>query len=145
MNHAALEGLRSLHTAAIDARSGYEEARHDAEGRGMTPLFQEMIAIHTKNANDLEPELERAGEPSRDEGSFMSSVNRTIMSIRSLFGGLDESVLPGLIDGERRNISHYDHVLQKDDLSPSARELVAKGRQRLEDAIAEMQLLKERP
>ena len=33
------------------------------------------------------------------------------MGIRSLFGGLDESVLPGLIDGEKRNLTSYNEAL----------------------------------
>ena len=42
----------------------------------------------------------------------MSVVHRTIMNVRSLFNGLDGSVLPGLIDGEKRNVDKYDDALQ---------------------------------
>jgi hypothetical protein len=41
----------------------------------------------------------------------MSTVHETIMDVRALFSGLDESVLPGLIDGERRNIAKYDDAI----------------------------------
>lgn len=47
-----------------------------------------------------------------DEGSFMTIVHKNIMDVRSLFNGLDESVLPGPIDGEKRNISKYDDALK---------------------------------
>jgi uncharacterized protein (TIGR02284 family) len=107
-----LDRLKSLHTSAIDARNGYREALEDAEGKGMTPLFRDMIALHEGNAAELAGELNKSGETADDSGSFMSVVHKTIMDVRSLFNGLDESVLPGLIDGEKRNLSKYDDALQ---------------------------------
>ncbi len=142
MAHSVADELKSLHTAAIDARNGYEEALQDAEGKGMTPLFHEMIAVHTKNANALSGELQRAGEQADDKGSFMSAVHRTVMSVRSMFGGLDESVIPGLIDGEKRNVSHYDDAIEMTDLPPSARAVVVNNCDRLQDAIRKMELIK---
>ena len=121
MEHNVLEQLKSLHTHAIDARHGYEEALGDAEGQGLTSLFQEMITLHESNANELAACLARAGAPVNDDGSFMSVVHRTIMSIRSLFNGLGEGVLPGLIDGEERNRSSYDRALEMQDLPADTR------------------------
>lgn len=107
-----IDHLKSLHTAAIDARNGYQEALEDAEGRGLTPLFRDMIAVHDRHADELGTALIDAGEKRDDGGSFMSTVHRTIMSVRSLFDGLDESVLPGLIDGEERNVTRYDEAIK---------------------------------
>lgn len=142
MDQSFAEELKSLRTAAIDARTGYEEALQDAEGKGMTPLFQEMIALHAANAQALEMELRKVGDEADKNGSFMSDVHKAVMSVRSVFGGLDESVLPGLIDGEKRNVSHYDDVLEGADLAPEARAVVLNNRDRLENAIAKMQALK---
>jgi uncharacterized protein (TIGR02284 family) len=137
--------LKSLHTAEIDAINGYEEARHDAEGGGMSPLFQELITLHTKNAADISAELRRSGVPASDDGSFMTTVHRTIFSVRSLFGGLGESVVPGLIDGETRNVHRYDRALGLTALPPSAREVCAANHARLEQAIEKMRLIKRDP
>jgi uncharacterized protein (TIGR02284 family) len=112
MDKDTLDHLKTLHTAAIDARNGYQEALEDAEGHGCSALFRDMIALHEGNARALAAELTKAGETPDDSGSFMSVVHRTIMNVRSLFNGLDESVLPGLIDGERRNVSKYDDALR---------------------------------
>ncbi len=133
--------LESLHTRAIDARHGYEEALEQAEGKGLTPLFRKMIALHGTNAAELEAELARLGRNTDRDGSFMSTVHRTIMDIRSLFGGLDASVLPGLIDGEQRNLERYDEVLRDPDIDPPARERLAAQRERLAEAIATMHTL----
>ena len=112
LSNDQIDHLKSLHTAAIDARNGYQEALEDAEGRGLTPLFRDMIAVHDRHADELGTALIDAGEKRDDGGSFMSTVHRTIMSVRSLFDGLDESVLPGLIDGEERNVSRYDDAIK---------------------------------
>jgi hypothetical protein len=133
------EQLKSLHTAEIDAINGYEEARSDAEGGGMTPLFQEMIVVHTRNAADLAAELGARFEPRDDDGSFMSTVNRTVMDVRALFGGLGHGVLPGLIDGERRNAHHYAKAIATPDLTTGIRATLANNLSRLDDAITKME------
>ena len=92
---AHVEEMKSLHTALIDSRNGYQKALEDAEGRGLTPLFRDMVARRGEDARELETLLRSAGEEPDTDGSFMSTVHRTIMSVRSLFGGIDESILPG--------------------------------------------------
>src|ERR1700677_220075 len=137
MSRDLLEDLKSLHTAAIDARTGYEEARDDADGR-TRPLFQQMIAVHTKNADDLSHVLQRSGAPVGEAGSLMAAVNRTVMSVRSVFGGLGENVLPALIDAEKHHLSRYDEVLKSAEPPADVREVLARNRERLEAAIARM-------
>ena len=133
--------LSSLHTAAVDARAGYEEGLKDADGKGMSPLFQAMIAIHTQNAAELAAALSGMGKSDSDQGSFMSNVNETIMGVRSWFGGLGDSVIPGLIDGEHRNLAQYDHALDLADLPPDIRALLTANRERLSGALEKMQAL----
>lgn len=139
METQTLDELKKLHTAAIDARNGYEEALEDAEGRGLTQLFRQMISLHTTNADELARALTSAGEQADDDGSFMSTVHRAIMGIRGLFGGLDASVLPGLIDGEKRNLKRYDEALAsaptQDPLLRSQRERIAAKVQEMERSI----------
>jgi uncharacterized protein (TIGR02284 family) len=142
MDKETQDHIESLHTRAIDACNGYEEALEDAEGRGLTPLFREMIALHTHNADELAAELANNGQASSGGGSFMSTIHRTIMSIRSLFGGLDESILPGLIDGETRNLSRYDDALAAPALPADMRSLLQRQRDRIEAAVTRMQAAK---
>jgi uncharacterized protein (TIGR02284 family) len=139
MDHTVLDHLKSLHTGAIDARNGYREALKDAEGHGMTPLFQEMISLHAQNASELGSQLASAGEQPDNDGSFMSTIHRTIMSIRGLFGGLGASVLPGLIDGEKRNITAYDEALKLPNEPADTQSLLTRQRDRLQTALTKMQ------
>jgi len=136
-----LEQLNTLHTRAVDARKGYEEARDDAAGRGLTPLFIEMITLHETNADELAAYLVHAGASANEDGSFMSVIHRTIMDVRSFFNGLDESVLPGLIDGEERNKSAYDGALERPDWPSVVRPILTRQRDRIAAAIARMRLM----
>ncbi|ABE40999.1 PA2169 family four-helix-bundle protein [Rhodopseudomonas pseudopalustris] len=134
-----LDHLKTLHTSAIDARNGYEEALEDAEGKGLTSLFRDMIALHHANSEELGGLLINAGEEADDSGSFMSVVHRTIMSVRSLFDGLDGSVLPGLIDGEKRNIERYDTAIQASSSTPAIVGTLTAQRNKIREKIELMQ------
>jgi len=142
MDEHVLEQLKSLHTHAIDARHGYKEALDDAEGHGLTSLFRDMIALHENNAKELSACLVRSGVPVNDDGSFMTVVHRTIMKIRSLFNGLGEGVLPGLIDGEERNAASYDSVLAMQTLPADVRDVLTAQRGRIEAAITGMRMMR---
>lgn len=133
-----IDNLKSLHTILIDSKHGYEEALSDAEGRGMTQLFRDMITLRIHDAGELATVLATLGEKPDDSGSFMTTVNRAIISIRSLFGGLDESILPGLIDGEKRIVGYYDSALETAGSSVD-REILTRQRQNLLKIIADME------
>lgn len=142
MNSEMIGHLKTLHTSAIDARNGYQEALKDAEGKGMSPLFSDMIALHETNARELARELTKANEIPDDNGSFMTVVHKTIMDVRSLFNGLDESVLPGLIDGEKRNVAKYDDAFNDAKASPAIATLLSTQRDRIAHKIANMEMQK---
>lgn len=137
-----LDHLKALHTSEIDARNGYEKALEDAEGKGMSPLFHDMIALHDDNAAELEGELVKAGEQPDENGSFMTLVHQTIMNVRSLFGGLDGSVLPGLIDGETRNVGKYDNAIKEASGLPAIVSLLSAQRSKIQEMIAVMETQK---
>jgi len=46
--------------------------------------------------------------------------------------------VPGLIDGEKRNVSRYAETLENQDISADVRVLLAKQRHRIEAAIVAM-------
>ncbi len=105
--------LATLHTAAVDASNGYAEAFKAADGKGLSSLFAELQRLHDRHASELAQMLTKRGRTADKDGSFMSLVHETIMDVRGLVGGLGESVLPGLIDGEKRNIAKYDDALKE--------------------------------
>ena len=135
------EYLTFLHTAAIDARNGYREAMKEAEGKGLAPLFVELAGLHERHATQLSALLTDRGQVPDRDGSFMTVVHKTIMDVRSLFGGLDESVLPGLIDGEKRNIAKYDEAL-KEPGEDKVQDILGRQRAELSTAIDKMSAMK---
>jgi uncharacterized protein (TIGR02284 family) len=134
-----LNHLKSLHTSEIDARNGYQEALEDAEGRGLTPLFRDMVSLHDSNAQEIDRVLADAGEKPSSDGSFMTMIHRTIMNVRSLFDGLGDSVLPGLIDGEKRNVEKYDKALSTPALPAQVQNLLTEQRTKIQQKIALME------
>ncbi len=48
-----LDALTSLHTALIDSRKGYEAAVENADGKGLGPLFRDMITLRGAHADEV--------------------------------------------------------------------------------------------
>ena len=137
-----LEALKDLHTTLVDSRNGYEEALSDAEGKGLPSLFREMIALRDRHHGEIDACLRRAGETPDESGSFLSVVHRTIFKVRSILTGLDESVLPGLIDGEERIAGRYDEALKADPPADVA-EILTAQRAALRQQIAKMEAMRD--
>lgn len=133
------ETLQSLHTALADSREGYEKALDLAEGKGLTLLFREMIAMRTQHAALIEVHLAAAAMPTGDGTSFMATVHRTVIGIRALFTELDESILPGLIDGEKRILAYYDEAIAAAAADSPAHATLVSQRGELLDAIRRME------
>lgn len=70
----------------------------------------------------------------------MSTVHRTIIKVRSVITGLDESILPGFVDGENRIVGYYDDV-QKSSPAAAVADLLSGQKREIEAKIAEMQRL----
>ena len=142
MTNDILDHLKSLHTSAIDARNGYQEALKQADGKRMTPLFREMMELHERNAAELARALARDNEVADEKGSFMTVVHETIMDVQAMFNGLEESVLPGLIDGEKRNVSKYDDAILSARTRPIIANFLATQRDSIVKKIAAMEAQK---
>lgn len=134
------EALQNLKTVLIDSRNGYEEAVEDAEGKGLTTLFQEMVALRTRHIEQIRQDLLAAGEPAPDEESYMSTVHRTVISIRSALTGLDTNVLPSLISGEQRILESYDETMKV----AAADSFLADQRGEVADKIKAMEVLRDK-
>lgn len=107
--------LGALLTALIDSRNGYREGLKKAdeapvEGSPIGLLFGDLIGLRSDQIAALRP-LVPTAVASDDAGSFMSTVHRTVIDVRALVTGLDESILPGIIDGEERIARMYDEAL----------------------------------
>jgi uncharacterized protein (TIGR02284 family) len=135
------DALQKLKTTLVDSRNGYEEAVEDADGAGLTTLFQEMVALRTRHIEEINKHLIEMGEPHENDSSIMSTVHRTVISVRAALTGLDTNILPSLISGEERILEDYDETLKlaaATDLKP---EFLVNQRQELADKIKAMEVL----
>lgn len=130
--------LKTLHTSLIDARSGYEEGLKDAHGKGLTPLFEELIARHGQDAAAVAEQLRRLGAPVDDHGSLMGTFDRVVMKFTSLITELDDKILPNLIDGEERVLMHYEDALEASSPQNPEYPVLVAQRDALKQRIASM-------
>jgi hypothetical protein len=137
MTPRTLAELRKLHTRAVDARNSYQEALERDDSKILTTLFQELLALHTTHVAGLCDEIEKNAAPAADEGSIIGAVNKTIMGVRSYFGGLGPAVLPSLIDSEEQNIAFYRDALKGVD-SERVAGLLASQKLAIENQVARM-------
>jgi uncharacterized protein (TIGR02284 family) len=133
-----LDSLTELHTSLVDTRHGYEAALKDEPGSDMAPIFTRMAALHSEAADEVARILERMGAAADEEGSFMSTVHRTVIGARSMITGLNENILPSLISGEERNIGQYDAAIEASSMDSGVETTLRSLRERLERAIDDM-------
>ena len=130
--------LTTLHTSLIDARSGYEQGVKDAHGKGVAPLFSELVALHGQDASAIAQQLKRLGAPVDDNGSLMGTFDRIVMKITSLITELDEKVIPSLINGERQVLVHYDGAIKASSPTHPEYAVLIEQRDALNQRIATM-------
>ena len=132
------ESLKSLHTVLIDAEKGYETAIADAQAPDMKAIFERMAALHAKAHSDVHALLLAEGERPDENGSFLSVVHKTVISIRSAVKGLDRSSLPSFADGDERILGAFDRAIEDAGAADPAVETLRRDREALAAAIAEL-------
>jgi uncharacterized protein (TIGR02284 family) len=95
-------------------------------------------------AAEIAGPLTSLGEKPDADGSFMSTVHRTVIDVRSYVTGLDESVLPSLISGEERILGYYDDALTKSAAGNPEYAILVDQRAKLIAKIDEMRRMKAR-
>jgi hypothetical protein len=135
MSDNNIEYIKSLYFAAINACADYTDGLPAAECRSLSPLFRDMIVIHTGNAIELKQFARNAACLCDGKLSSGEHCDRSF-DIAALFGGLDDRVVPGLIAREQDNIRNYDQILNQYNLSSGLRELLQTQRDRLSKRMA---------
>jgi uncharacterized protein (TIGR02284 family) len=135
---AANDTLRTLHTALLDAGEGYREAAKDATDPATAELFREMIALRQRHHAELHKVLAAQGEQPDDSGSFMATIHRTVVGIRSAVAGLDDHSLPSFVSGEELIIDQYDRAIEESIATPSVTALLVSQQKELRGQIEAM-------
>ncbi len=119
-----------------DARKGYEQAVGDVDDAGLRALFtratEEKTAALAALSSLLPPE-DRA-----DPGTLIGSVTQVIVAARAAVTG-DESLLPGMIDGEKRVLAACDEARAAAGAEPSAEQALRQQRTRIVALIDDLE------
>ncbi len=95
----ALAALADALTASQDARTGFEKMVEKAEPE-FRPVVQRFSALHADHDNRLAAILRRHGQTPDADGSFQGTINKVVVSARSLFDDIDADVMESVRDGE---------------------------------------------
>ena len=128
-----VETLSTLYTTVVDAVKGYDDAAEIAKRDQVGTLCAELKRRHMTHAHDIAGLLLERGERPDADGSYMSVVHKIVLNARFMITADEESLLPGLRDGEKRLLEVYDDTLREAEIAAGAfkpAEMEALNRQR---------------
>ncbi len=105
-----LEHSLALKVALDDALEGYEKMLEKADA-SFKPTVSELIAVHLAARQDIDALLRQRGAAVDPDGSFMGAVHKTVVTLRSVVDDPDSDWIPGILDGEKRNLRKYDAAI----------------------------------
>ena len=123
----------------MDACKGYDEAIQDAEEPQLKKLFEKAKSVHEKAHAEIHSILNaRAANPD-DEGSFMATVHKAVISTRAAVVGLDESSLSSFASGEERIIEAYNKAMDTNSDDDPVRDRLEQQKSVVMELVGEMQ------
>ena len=137
----AADSLKTLHTSLVDSRNGYKEAVKDAQNPVLKALFAEMVALKERDHSELHAGLSRLGEKPNESGSFMSTVHKTVITVRAAVTGLGTNSLSSFVMGEEHIVEQYDTALKECASDPAMVATLTRQKDTLLTKIAEMKRL----
>jgi hypothetical protein len=130
----ALDAIGTLHDRTVDVLAGFDTMVGKAEPE-FRPVAEAFQSLHQRHATALAGRLAEAGRAPDEGGTFMSSVNRTVVTLRSFFDEIDEDVMKQIEDGEQHVLDAFDDALKR--THGDVRDDLARMRQELVDLLAE--------
>ena len=103
-----VDKLTTLRDRLADALEGYQQAISSVEDPGLKSLFERAAAGKQTSLADV-TRLLPPGDHG-EAGSFVGTVTKGIVYVRSAITG-DASLLPGMIDGEKRVQTACDEAM----------------------------------
>jgi hypothetical protein len=99
LDDRTLDLIATAHTRTVDALAGYKTMVEKAEPEFL-PTATHFRDMHDRHAARLSAMLAQHGREPDDDGSFMSYVNKMVVSARAFFDEIDEDVMKQIRDGE---------------------------------------------
>ncbi len=137
-HEADLSSAEKLHTSLIDAIHGYDEAIEHAEADVKADLVA-MKRLHTSDEGALAAGIRAQHGEASKEGSWMSTVQETVMNVRAWLTGIDDGVLPAVIRGERSLLDQYATAIGDTGMMVDLNAILRRQRAGLEAAVKSLE------
>ncbi len=106
----SLDALIDLHTISVDTRRGYDKMADRAEA-SFRPTVERFVALHTRHAARLDRMVREMGAVPDAGGSFMGTVNRTVVAVRAFFDDIDADTMTQIRSGEDHVLAAFDRAI----------------------------------
>lgn len=104
------DALVALHRRSVDNVAGFAAmvSRAEPDFRDVAQRFHDL---HQRHVGTLAQMLRDLGLHPDSDGSFMATVNRVMVSIRSLFDDIDADVMRQIHNGEAWTLDAFDSAI----------------------------------
>src|ERR1700748_275674 len=133
----AVDKLKALHTALVDTRAAYDLAAEKAESPAVSSVCKQMVTLRQADHAELHQALLAAGETPDENGSFMTTVHETAVSVRAAISG-SKKTLPAFISGEEEIVKLYDEAVEEAGPNSRTTDVLARQRANLMSKIQDM-------
>lgn len=128
-----LDRVAALHTSIVDALAGYETMAEKAEPE-FRPVVDRFISLHRSHGTATARILTDHGREPDNDGSFMGTVNKAVVSIRAMFTDIDSDTLDRIHSGEEHILNDFDDAI-REPLSENVRADLVTMRAELADLL----------
>lgn len=130
----AFDKTLDLKVAMDDALEGYETMLEKAEP-SFKPTVTTLLEKHRSARDDIEALLRARGAEDGKDGSFMGAVHKTVVTVRSMVDDPDGDWIPGILDGEERNLDKFDAAIIEASDDPTLQATLRRHREALQQCV----------
>lgn len=106
----SLEALIKLQTLSVDTRLGFQKMVEKSDP-GFRPIAERFSALHGRHVMRLHNMVREMGGLPDQNGSFMGTVNRAVITLRAVFDRIDADVMDQVRSGEDAVFSAFDRAI----------------------------------
>jgi hypothetical protein len=107
---AFIDALVTVQTRVVDAIAGFRTMLKHCEPE-IEEIVRDYLDTHERHDRQLSARLAALGNEPDADGSFFSTVQKAVVGVRAIFDFVDTDVLPQVVSGEERILSHYRDAL----------------------------------
>ena len=133
--------INNLIETCIDGENGYKQAADHASDATLKSLFQQYASQRSGYAGELKSLVGGMGGEPADSGSAAAGLHRAWIGLKDAFTTGDGGILSECIRGEKSADEAYEKALDDDDLPASAKSVVSRQHDEVEQALSHMRSL----